>query len=465
MIFKRPETLNNFFLFEEIAHVRTGWYVDSVLDIGELKERDKLIWEKAWQEFLRIPLNFWTLIVIMEHALRLDEAQYPVFELSDLGNPVQQPQLFEKFDKEIYSEIHGPDFPLVNGASFQFTIFRLAEACWLFLAFDIRDVFFTRYVEDIINDQFQRVLLAARKERNYGSGDDRDYFLSQVHYLQKDYSGRSIYWKGVWYEDIPDSDDPQDDFFSIIHLLWEELSVQIDIDKENLLALHESLYSEISFDCSFHKNLYTAKLVERVWECEVVGNLLRIPTKLILEADFPLIQFLWYLSSNDSIYVFNWRIDEFLDVEVSWESSLLKAMGIDSHGAINNAGDEKSLRLGAYIKYDHVRRLFINAERPGITCSIQSKKVFFELFKILVESDWKGVEMNSLSRYATISADFKEWKKKGAKKWGKWDWDTYCRSKAKNLIDKVHKDLELEGKRFSFITFHDKCLALDLSHK
>ena len=107
MIFKRPKTTNNFFLYEKIAFLRTAPYIDSPVEqeIEKFTDRDEKVWKDAWEEYLDNPLNFWTLIIILER-ITYKENQVLILPLSNFGNPIKNPQLFEKFDRDIYSEIH-----------------------------------------------------------------------------------------------------------------------------------------------------------------------------------------------------------------------------------------------------------------------------------------------------------------------------------------------------------------------
>jgi hypothetical protein len=375
MIFKRPKTLNDFFLYEKEWFLKSAQYGNTDIEnkTDAYLNRNKEIWKDTWEEFFNNSLNFWTFIVISERFAGKNKKAIE-FKLSDFGNPMENPRLFEYFDKRIYDEISWHDYNFENGASFQFTVFRIAELSWLFLAFDIKSISYSYYIDEIKTDIFNRAIRKARKSDDYWTEYDKDLLLYQLHYLDLDYATHEIYGKWEWYNIIPDSDDLNYDFQAIIGLLWDFLDIEIELDDTNMAMLHKYVYDKASFDCSFNYDLYIAKLIHLVPECEVIGNLLRIPAEIILEADFLLIRFLWVLSLDDSVYVFDWKIGKYLDVSVSTILPLLKAMWID-------LDEQKQAKSTKTLKYDDTSSSLFYEWKKIVFTELNNKFIteFFDL--------------------------------------------------------------------------------------
>ena len=90
-------------MFEDIGHLRTGYRVETEKEIKEIQDRDETLWKDAWEMYLDTPLNFWTLVSLLETTMyeKEDRGTFTT-SLSHFGNPIKNPNLFEKFDKHIY---------------------------------------------------------------------------------------------------------------------------------------------------------------------------------------------------------------------------------------------------------------------------------------------------------------------------------------------------------------------------
>lgn len=389
MIFKRPKTLNDFFLYEKEGILRCCQFTESDREnkTENYLDRNEELWKDDWEAFMNDSLNFWTYVIISERYAWRNKKSIE-FKLSDFGNPIEHPRLFEYFDKGLYDEISGHDYNFANEASFQYTVLRLAILSGLFLSFDIKSISYSYYIEEIKTDIFNRVIKKARKSEEYWNETDKDIVLSQLHYLDFDYSTAEIYWKWEWYNVIPDSDDPDYDFHSILYLLWDFLDVELEFDEKNMDLLHKYIYERTSFYCSFNYDLYVAKLIQIVPECEVIGNLLRIPSSIILETDFLLIRFLWFLSLDDAVYVFDWKIDKYLDVSVSTVKPLLKAMWID-------LDEQKSSKQIKNFRFDENTDSLLYDGKKIIFTELNSR--FVKEFFDLLTSSSKQIEFDVIA--------------------------------------------------------------------
>ena len=174
----------------------------------------------------------------------------------------------------------------------------------------------------------------------YGN-DPIDKFNYKI--IDEGYQGRSIYFPGKGYKVMPSDDiiGKLENFHYILKLLWEYLNIIIEFDKDSVLELRGYVHTYVSSFCKPNKYFYIGKLIDIIWECKIAGNLIKIPIKVILDANFPLIWFLWYLSWEGIVSIHSWEINDFLNVSILKEPLLLKAIWIET-GIISIDKDTKN---------------------------------------------------------------------------------------------------------------------------
>jgi len=68
MIFKRPKTLNDFFLYEKEGILRCCQFTESDREnkTENYLDRNEELWKDDWEAFMNDSLNFWTYVIISE---------------------------------------------------------------------------------------------------------------------------------------------------------------------------------------------------------------------------------------------------------------------------------------------------------------------------------------------------------------------------------------------------------------
>ena len=68
MIFKRPKTSNDFFLYEKEGMLRYCQFSDSDREnkTEDYLDRNENIWKDDWEDLMNDSLNFWTYVIISE---------------------------------------------------------------------------------------------------------------------------------------------------------------------------------------------------------------------------------------------------------------------------------------------------------------------------------------------------------------------------------------------------------------
>lgn len=336
MLFKRPKTECKFKLYEE--------YIPVILDVENTKDRDLSDYEAVWYEILLDPIYFWYLMMILE--LYEEDEETIEFSLSRIGEIGNYAKTVNSNDNKVIENNDLKDWDIWWG-TYDMILFRLIYLSGAFLAFDIKSIELIGTASEIAKDIMKKSLVSG--------GEKSDIELEWIYYIlwvlrwiedkqfDKYYKVRSVHdYKKAKENSLSTLDSytifskitwdnrDKNDFWEIISFLWEYMKVTLEVDKKNMGQLREFIDTSVEdiMDMSLDIHFLLRKFIKIAKESEIIGWTVFIPFSKCIEADFPLLQFIYYLQKNEWGHLISWNIEG--DVWAIWigDPIISRALGI-----------------------------------------------------------------------------------------------------------------------------------------
>lgn len=334
MIFKRPKTTNNFsFYFDPI-----GW---DDYDDESSKDKD---FDIIWNEILENPIYFWLLMRIFEQYNHHNDES---LNLGDFWEVEGYVKATENYDKELWNEQSLWDI-LPYQDPYGLLLYRISYLTRVFFAFDIKRLFINGYPDEIAKDFLKSYFSDWSNQKI--SDDDCEYIY---HFLW-------VLWKIDWYlsgrkamklmrprdfeEERRFSSDTND--FEIypnpeweFHWreerwektgeFWKYMEVELEFDKRNMKKLYDFIEAYISdtFDEAYGIEDMTRKFIALAKKSEVIGSMVFIKLEDAVKADFPCLQYIYWLQKMEGCLVWSWKIKDAFMVSL-YDPTICHILGI-----------------------------------------------------------------------------------------------------------------------------------------
>lgn len=328
MIFKKPKTTNNFKLEDFSVY----------FDVEDESKRTEEDFDIEWNSVFEDPIYFWCLMQIFEISetepsktdILLTKTWYNLF-LSDIWEAEWYKKVVGKLDEDLWQEYELYDHLFIKD-EYSLVMYRIARLSGLFYAFDIHSIHILGY-PDKIAKEYAKEWLSRYDNLKQVTDDDIDelyYIYAEIGEI--DDARQSRMMTRIMEPNSAESERPfygdydefqvfpkmenwnhwNDEKWQKISTFWRFMRLDLEFDKENMKKLQKLIDTYISetFDEAYGIEDITRKFIALAKKSEIIGNAVFIKLEDVIKADFPCLQYIYWLNKTEGCLIRSWKIKD-----------------------------------------------------------------------------------------------------------------------------------------------------------
>ena len=350
MIFKRPKTTNNFWFYYSGI---------SAEDESFEQQRTEKDFDATWYSVFDNPLYFWHLMQILE--LYQNEKDRVVLSLGNILKVDGYIKNVAPLDQEFWNEWSLWDHLFMLDVK-SLILYRIANLTQFFFAFDIKQIFMGKYLDNIGNDIIRNFLTCSDNPLSISDDAIDDLYcvlwelgrlddslasraMARHHHSSDIEEERPFYWDEQYVSFFPKclwKPLKSDDLWQKISYFGEYIYVELECDKWNMWKLQKLIdaYISDSFEKSDWIESVTRKFIALAKKSEIIGNTVFMKFGDIVNADFACFQYMYWLDKIDDISVESWNIEDVFVVKIYSDTiAHILGMGPESGKQKENIGN------------------------------------------------------------------------------------------------------------------------------
>lgn len=338
MIFKRPKTSNNFWFYYSGIHIE-----DEGTEQKSTEEEFDIEWNNAFEN----QIYFWYLMQIFD--LYDSKSEEPLW-LWDIWEVEWYKKIVDADDANLWNENSLWDFfPYQD--TYCLLLYRIVELTRLFFAFDIKRLSINGYPDQISKDFLKSYQFDRESEKI--SDEDCEYIYHFLWELWKIDSYLS--WRKIiklmnprdFEEERAFSSDrdnlelypnPEVEFhwrearWEKAGEFWKYMQVEFEFHSWNMKKLYDYTESYMSdtFDGAYWIENITRQFIALAKRSEIIWNTVFIKFADAINADFPCLQYIYWLNKTDWALIASWKIKDAFMISL-FDPTICHILGIGSN--------------------------------------------------------------------------------------------------------------------------------------